>query len=113
MSSDFSGFDQSAAESSRVYRTSKGGRIFFAVLGAALTSGALAGISYFRSIQDAGTSFIEFLCFPLLLFGAYVVMLAIRSKIVLYADAIEQHGAISVKRLMRHEIEGLRRAKMP
>lgn len=115
MSTDFSGFSQGTALSPRIYRTSLGTRIIFILFGAALMLAGLIGFGHFFGVPGdrvAGPAFIMQLFFLLLaLAGAYALASVARTKILLYPDAIELYGVKSVYRLMRHEIEGVRRIK--
>lgn len=114
MSSNFSGSGKSAAAPPRIYRTSLTASIFLFLFGAVIVLAGLLSIWHYgitASIRTGDVFILLSLSLLYTFFGVYVMAVALRMKIVLYADAIEHHGMLFMKRLERHEIKGFRRIR--
>jgi hypothetical protein len=94
----------------RVYRTSGKGRAVYLFLGVVVIALSVVGGVFF--LVDAEFVEIGWLmattCACFLLLGSYVVASALRTCVVLHADAIELHGVFSMRRMAREDIAGRR-----
>ena len=93
----------------RVYRKSRGGRIFALVFGSFVAALCVGGLGLFAAEIDgsAGRVLTGF-WLGMLLGTVYLVVAAFRVRVVLHADAIENHGVFSIRRMQRDEIRGYR-----
>ena len=94
----------------RVYRTGGKGRTIYLSLGLILIALSLfGGVHFLRDTYDSATSGLFIcICGAFLLLGAYIVASALRTRVVLHADAIELHGAFTMQRMAREDIAGRR-----
>jgi hypothetical protein len=96
----------------RTYRVSARYRALLLLLGLVVLIAGLAGVWYFATGHETGSVAealgLTALCFGFALLGGALVLYALTSKIVLRADAIEQHDFLGVRRLRRDDIAGWR-----
>jgi|SRR5579863_37506 len=94
----------------RTYHTSLGWKVFGLVFGTTLALGGVA-LAFFDPRLDrepAGELVIGLTGILFALWGVYVFVSVLRSRLLLFSDRIEIHGAIQTRSLARDEILGWR-----
>ena len=100
----------SSHEYPHTYRLSRGWMAFMVVFGAAAIIGGCIGLWFATTASKAYSSAITLLalCLALVVFGAYCILSAVRSCVVLFADRVEDHGVFLTRELTRQQILGRR-----
>jgi hypothetical protein len=85
-------------------------RALVLAVGVAFVCGAAAMLllTARRESPSAGAVPLLVVALPLGLFGAYMLLGGLRSRVVLTVDAVESYGAFTVRRLARSDIKGRR-----
>jgi hypothetical protein len=92
----------------RTYRLTGGWMTLMVAFGAAATAGGIAEL-WFASKPTTSSSLMAFLvCSVFVIFGIYAILSALRSRLVLFADRVENHGVFSTRELRRDQILGRR-----
>jgi hypothetical protein len=104
---------QSAANSfayPRTYRLTAGWMAFMFAFGAAATAGGIAGLWFANkpSTTFSGQMTLLVVCGVFVIFGIYAILSALKSRFVLFADRVEDHGVFSTRELRRDQILGRR-----
>ena len=93
-----------------VYRLQRSFRLAFLVMGAIFAIGGIVGACFAPSMSEflSGQVVMAVIFVGFALFGVYIVLSTLRTRVVLNADSIELHGAFSKRNLWRPDIAARR-----